>query len=219
MNSYKFQVLRLRAVKLIAEQRSFVVASSELGLRDFFKVSTEFPIEGMINLVYARVNARDAEKEGYTIHLNVLPEETSLKSLKCIKERPDNLVEPHHLAQELNEYLLKRDNKSGLLMLAIDRVHMLTNNKRNILASIFRHYTLQFAVVLIIPLKQWEFFELRHAIDFTGFLGMTTYQLKTPDDILRFLIDHDISVDVEPRPYKTPKIPKFPNFPDQFVKP
>lgn len=129
-------------------------ASSEVDFRATFKEcfnekARAFPV------VYARVNAATKFSDDFNIHLNILQYETTLK-LKCLGDRVDQTVDPYKLAKELEEHIRFRDNRVGISVLAIDRIHKLTPAQLNMLFMFFNHGRFPFSTLFIIPEGEWN---------------------------------------------------------------
>jgi hypothetical protein len=170
----------------IAVNRNIICASAEINFRSSFKKFVNKNSPGL-TVIYSRVNAKNNESHYYTILLNILWEETTLNSMKWIKERDDQLVEPIKLLEYLTKYIRERDNKSGLIILAIDRIHMLTSIKRKLLADIFsENHANRIAVILILPKVQWDFLLERESFEFEPFLQKMDNLIKDQNDLERF---------------------------------
>lgn len=148
--SFKKKVLWLMA----AERGRRFCAAAEVEFRKTFK---HMCLESKpdIAVVYARVNATKKFLDDYNIHLNILQHETSIR-LKCLKDKPDQTVDPQVLVKEFTDYILTRDNGLGFGVLAIDRIDKLTFTQRNMLFSYIEHSTIPFSVLFIIPQQDWD---------------------------------------------------------------
>lgn len=176
----------------IAVNRNLICASAEINFRDAFKRIVEKKYSTRLTVIYTRVNAKNNESHFYKILLNILWQETSLSQIKCEKEGIDQLVEPLNLLEYLTKYKLERDNKSGLIILAIDRVHMLSSVKRNLLAEIFsKIHPNRIAIILIMPKVQWGFLAERESYDFELFLEKMDVVINNQEDLERFFTENE----------------------------
>lgn len=178
--------IRIRSLWVMAAQRSLVCTTSELDFRKTCEKYVKEKDRSGITIVYTRVNGKNKEKKLYSIYLSILQYESSLKTFESVKKSKDQIVELQDLAEELENYLQKRDHKSGLLILAIERVHKLSGRQRNFLASFFGHYNHSFCVMLILPNQEWDRLKVYEDHEFSPFIAEMDYTIKSEADLMNY---------------------------------
>lgn len=188
------QILRGRALDTIAKNRSLVLSTYEIGFRDEFEFRKSSDAR-QITLIYTRIDKASGGDDGFSIRVHIIPEYSSVTSMKGIVSNPGEPVEPHHLAEQLHKYLRDRVHNSGLLILAIDRVHLLSVLKRRVLVSLLHSIDQRFAVILLMPEQDWDMGSYRDQYQFDEFIKSIPIRIRYTEDMINYLIDHGESID------------------------
>lgn len=174
--------LRKKMLWTIAFARTTFCVAEEFDFRETFKRYAKQAKRDVL-LVYARVNAKEKFLNEFSVHLNILQYETTVK-LESLKGHPNQTIYPHILAKELQELMNFQVQGEGLMVLAIDRVDKLSPGQRNTLAYFFSTHMFPFSIMFILPTRDWD--RWSNDYEFKEFLKMTEHKFKTDNDLKIF---------------------------------